>query len=439
MPPRSRGTRPAEPFSTADHVAVSVLWLALYAQWLAVVPIIVPDQIAGMVGPHSALKEGLSGTIIAAGAAVALVVTPIAGALSDRLRAAHGRRRPFLLSGILAASIALALLAPFGPGGSILLYALAILNLQFWWNWAAGPYAGLIPDVVPTAAQATASGWMNVMSILGTILGNALVSALYRPGRMLPVIGAFVVLNLACLAVTMRGVREPAASGAEHPFALRDFIRSFYLEPRAHRNFYWVLITRLLANMGIWSVFTFLLFYLESVVGIERATAAKLLPGLLGMGAVLAMPASLVGVRLADRHGVVGLVRITSWIMAAAAMCYVLIALHPRLALVVPVVLMFSAAYGAYGAVDWALALQVLPSGRDAGKDMGIWHVSMVLPQMLGPAATGWLITAIMTAASARLAYAAAFALAALWFTLAALLVGRVRLAAQTEIPCDAV
>ncbi|MGH7048633.1 MAG: MFS transporter [Stellaceae bacterium] len=433
---RARGARPAGPFSTADHVAVSILWLALYAQWLTVVPTIVPDQVASILGPYSAFREGISGSIIAAGAAVALVVTPVAGALSDRLQAAHGRRRPFLVSGIVAASIALALLVPFGSGSNLLLYALAILNLQFWWNWAAGPYAGLIPDVVPAAAQSTASGWMNVMSIFGTILGNALVAALYRPGRVLPVIVAFIALNLACLALTLRGVREPA--GAGRPFDRRGFVRSFYLEPRAHQNFYWVLLTRLLANMGIWSVFTFLLFYLESVVGIARITAAQLLPGLLGMGAVLAIPASLVGTRLSDRYGIVRLVRITNWIMAAAALCYVLIAWHPRLTLVAPVVLAFSAAYGAYGAVDWALALKVLPSGQNSGKDMGIWHIAMVLPQMLGPAATGWLITAVKTAASERLAYAVAFALAALWFTLAALLVGHVRLALPAEVPGDA-
>jgi Na+/melibiose symporter-like transporter len=297
-----------------------------------------------------------------------------------------------------------------------------------WWNWTAGPYAGLIPDVVPAGAASVSSGWMNVMSILGTIIGNVMVAALYRPGQVLPVIAAFVALSLVCLVLTLRGVHEPPASGAEHSFDPGAFVRSFYLAPRAHANFYWVLITRLLGNMGIWSVFTFLLFYIESVVGIERETAARLLPALLGAGAVLAIPASLLGVRLAERHGVVRLVRATSWIMAAAAMCYVLIVLHPALELVVPVILVFSAAYGAYGATDWALALKVLPAGKDVGKDMGIWHISMVLPQILGPAATGWLITAIKTASSARLAYAIAFTIAALWFTLAAVLVARVRL-----------
>jgi Na+/melibiose symporter-like transporter len=423
----------AKRFSTAEHGLVSVLWLAFFAQWFTVVPIIVPDQVAGILGQNNPLKAGISGSIVAAGAAMALIAAPIAGALSDRRRAARGRRRPFLLSGMLASCVALALLPLFGSGSSVLLYALAFLNLQFWWNWAAGPYAGLIPDVIPAAAQSTASGWMNVMVILGGIIGNALVWALYRPGRMLPVIGAFIALNLACLALTLYGVREPAAAGTAQPFDLRGFIRSFYLAPRAHGNFYWVLITRFLANMGIWSVFAFLLYYITDVLGIAPAAAVTLQAVLMGAGAVMAIPASLVGTRLADRHGIVRLVRITNWIMAGAALCYVLIAWHPQLALVVPVVLVFAAANGAYGAVDWALALQVLPAGQDSGKDMGIWHVSMVLPQMLGPAMTGWLITELTTMMSGRFAYTVAFAIAALWFTLAALLVGRVRLRCAQE------
>ena len=49
-----------------------------------------------------------------------------------------------------------------------------------------------------------------------------------------------------------------------------------------------------------------------------------------------------------------------------------------RAALIVPVILIYAAAFGAYQAVDWALALKVLPSAEAAGKDMGIWRISMV-------------------------------------------------------------
>jgi MFS family permease len=421
---------PARPrlLSGTDHLLISALWLALYTQWLSILPVVLPDQVATIVGSDNSDKAGIAGTIAAAGAVMSLFVTPIVGALSDRLRAPSGRRRPFLITGTVLSCAALVPLAFFARGSSLVLYTLAILNLQIWWNWTAGAYAGLIPDIVPAELQPRASGWLNVMTIIGTILGNVLVWTLYRSDQMLPLIGVFMALNLGCLVLTLRGAREPPAAGATSAFDLRAFVRSFFLDPRANANIYWVLITRLFANMGIWSVFTFLLFYIESVLGLGSHAAVKLLSTLLGAGAIVAIPASVIGVRLAERHGIARLVRITSWIMAAAISCFALIAFNPNLALVAALTVVFGAANGAYGAVDWALALKVLPAGRDAGKDMGIWHVSMVVPQIIGPATMGWVITVIDKAASARFAYAAAFGVAAVWFALAAVLVTRVRL-----------
>jgi MFS family permease len=421
----------ASRFTIGKQIAVSLLWFALFANWLTVVPVIIPDQIALILGPDAVAKEGISGSILAIGAVMALVMAPLAGALSDRVRNAKGRRRPFLVTGMAGTCVGLALLVPFGAGSSILLYALAILNLQFWWNWACGPYAGLIPDVVPAEDQASASAWMNVMSILGTFTGNGIAVALYSRGHPAAAITGLVFINLICLAVTLRQVGEPAAPGDARPFALGAFLRSFWLPPAMHRNFYRVLVTRLFANLGVWSMMAFLLFYLQDVVGV--AQPARILPTVLGIGALLGIPAGLVAAWLTRRYGIVAIVKLTSWMMATAAIAYVLIALSPYWVLMAIVALVYFSGWGAYQAVDWALALRVLPKSEAAGKDMGIWHVALVLPQILGPASTGWIITGAKWAVSARFAYTLAFAIAALWFSLSALLISRVRLAEPAD------
>ena len=315
----------------------------------------------------------------------------------------------------------------FGTARQVLLYTLTFIHLQFWWNLGAGPYAGLVADVVPPQNHGSASAWLNIMSILGTVIGNGVMAICYRPGHPGPVLAIFIACNLVCLLITLRGVAEPATLGPRVPFDWRSFMRSFFPPPQAHANFYWVLVTRLFANMGIWSIFTFLMFYLRDVIHLDNA--ANVLPALLGAGAILAVPASILGVRAAARWGLVRVVLYTSWVMAVTAGCYVLIAFHPNFVLIVPVVIIFSAAYGAYQAVDWALALAVLPSSQDAGKDMGIWHISMVLPQIIGPASSGWMISWMLTSQSAALAYTLAFGVATLWFILASFLVTRVRLA----------
>jgi len=419
--------RRAGGLSTLDQLLIALPWFGFYAQWLTMVPTVVPQQVATILGVHGAVKEGVSGTIIAAGAFVSLVVTPLAGALSDRRRAPGVRRRPFLVSGMLLTSLALAAMIPFRTGSSLLLYLLAFLNLQLWWNWAAGPYAGLIPDLVAREERNTASAWLNVMSVLGTIVGNIALFLLFDPGRPAPAFAVLIAIGLLCTGLALARIRERPVPGSPPPFDPRLFLASFYVPPRRHPNFYWVLTTRFFANMGVWSIFTFLIFYLGDVVGVARPE--NFLPGLLGAGALVAIPASLIGARLADRIGTVRVVRISSWVMAGAAGCYVLIALAPSVILVAPTIILFSAASGVYQSVDWALALAVLPDSEHAGKDMGIWHVCMVAPQIVGPPVAGWLISWLGEAASKPLAYTAAFGMAALWFLFAAYFIGRVRIA----------
>jgi Na+/melibiose symporter-like transporter len=407
------------------HAAVSLLWFALFAQWTTVVPIIVPDQVATILGSGNGAKEGISGTILAAGALIALIVAPISGALSDRSINRHGRRRSFLVWGIVGSCAGLLMLLPFAVGSSLWLYGGAYLFLQFFWNWAAGAYAGLVPDVVTDAEQGSASAWLNVMTVAGTVAGNAIIAVTYRPGKPAIALLAFAVLNAAALAVMLRRVTEPPPA-TPPKFAWDAFIRSFYVDPALHQNFYWVLLTRLLSNMGVWSVFTFLLFYFQDVIGV--ADPAKVLAALLGTGAILAIPSSFLGIRLAERQGLVRVTQTTSWILVACAIGFVLIAFRPSIVLIIPVTLVYAAAYGAYQAADWALALRVLPSRDAAGKDMGIWHVSMVLPQVLGPVGTGWMISAIKGWAGTPVAYTAAFVIGAVWLVLSAILLNWVRL-----------
>jgi MFS family permease len=53
---------------------------------------------------------------------------------------------------------------------------------------------------------------------------------------------------------------------------------------------------------------------------------------------------------------------------------------------------LFGLAYGAYISVDYALGTDVLPEASDAGKDMGVWHIAMTLPQTIMIPIAGFLI-----------------------------------------------
>src|SRR5262245_10623774 len=90
---------PKRRLTTLDQFFISCFWLAYNIHWGALIAIVLPNQIAAIVG--DANKEFYNGLIPALGAVVSLLITPVAGAFSDRSRNRFGRRRPFMTVGTL--------------------------------------------------------------------------------------------------------------------------------------------------------------------------------------------------------------------------------------------------------------------------------------------------------------------------------------------------
>jgi Na+/melibiose symporter-like transporter len=428
-PAAASGTRKR---GIGEQLALSCYWFAYNLQWVALLAIVLPSQIAQMVEP--AKKEWTVGAVVGIGALFSLVVTPLAGALSDRSASRFGRRRPFLLAGTLVTAAFLMLSAPAGAGTSLALFVLLYLGVQLGSNWAAGPYAALIPDLVPPAERGAASGWMALMSTLGTLAGALVAGQLARPGAYGSTYAIIVAVLLVTLAITLVGVRERplaaaaagAGSGPARPprrgllAALRDFLP----DPRAHRDFYWVLGTRSMIGMGIYSVFSFFQYFLGDVLRVARPEEQA--SYLVGVIIAAGIPTSLLAGWWSDRVGRKPLVYLSGAVMALAALLFIAAGVRPTMGLVFGVGALFGVGYGAYQAVDWALAVDVLPPGGDAGKDMGIWHVALVLPQVLAPALSG-AILALVKPWSLLGGYATVFCVTAAWCILGTVLVSRVR------------
>ena len=112
--------------------------------------------------------------------------------------------------------------------------------------------------------------------------------------------------------------------------------------------------------------------------------------------------------------------------MALASAIFVGVAFFPSLPFMFVVGALFGLGYGAYQAVDWALAIDVLPRGDASAKDMGIWHVSLALPQVLAPAITGLTLNALKPS-GLLLGYTVVFVMTAVWFVLGTVFVRAIR------------
>ena len=439
---------PKKRLSTLKQFYLSFYWFATSLHWGAIMSVLVQSQVVVMVGND--LKGRSVGLVIAIGSLTGILVPPIMGAWSDRVKFKMGRRRPFMLVGTAFNVLALVGLAYFpflktgGLAGFTLAYWLyvgAYLVANLTNNFATTPYAALMPDIVPPDQRGAASGWLGLMAILGTGVGIFMAGQLVNHEAALTVfrgqiylvyslVGAILV---AGVLVTVFGTPENRLTTEPQPFRWGAFFQGL-ITPFRSADFFWVFFTRLLVTMGVSTVVNYLQFYMADVVkdftvfGTSLATTAEgAVANLLLILLVMAAGSSIIGGRLSDKYGRKILVYLSGGVQALVALG--LIFFHSYLAALIIGVL-FGLGYGAYQSVDWALATDVLPNMDDAGKDMGIWHVALTLPQLVAPPLAGYLLDTFQRLGRASgqptLGYSVIFTIASVFFLLGTVFVRQV-------------
>ena len=421
------------PLTTRRQVVLNLLWFGVNFQTAALLPVVVPAQILLIVAPGavgSAAQAGYLGWLAAGAAVVALVLQPLVGALSDRTRSRWGRRRPHVVWGTALTLVGAAGLARAGQPWS---FAAAFLVLQAGSNAATAAYQGLLPDLVPKSQRGSASGFLGVMTIIGNAASLGLAALLLgsaSPGRPVSITAGaaafysitIVGLALACV-VTVAGVPEP--SSEDLPPVPRRGARAAlaaWAEPWRTRNYRWVFVARFLVIMGLTLFLTFIEYYFAQVVrtpDFVQATAAVALVALL----VAVVGAVALGL-LSDRTRRVPLAFAATLVMALAAALFLVgggaIPLWWLGAT-------FGLGYGAYWSVDWALAVDSLPSLGAAGRDLGIWSLASTLPGVAAPAVGAAIIGAGAALGHTAVGYQAVFVAAGVFFLLGAVAVLGIR------------
>src|SRR6266567_6510033 len=123
--------------------------------WLMVgIPILVlllPTQVGMLDSVH---KVALLGTILTLGGLAGVITPPLGGALSDRTTSRLGRRRPWMLGGVLGVIGGLLLAALF-PSIPVLAVAWVVINGAG--NLLYAVLTFVLPDRVPEEQRGTAS------------------------------------------------------------------------------------------------------------------------------------------------------------------------------------------------------------------------------------------------------------------------------------------
>lgn len=405
----------SRPFSVSQQFYLSLYWFALNYHWGALLMIVIPAEVLRFV--PEAQKGAALGFVLAFGAFVAMVVQPVVGAISDRTTARLGRRRPYIIAGTIANALGILAMA-YSP--NLTFFTLSVLFVQLTNNISGGAYQGLIPDLVPEELRGTASGWMGLQTMVGTVAGATLAGPLFEAGYRLPFYWSIIAVLMVSMILTVWRVRETPLEKVQ-PFDWAGFAAGFWISPRKYPDFAWVFLTRALVLLGFYTFLSYLTYYLKDVMRLrDFMTGASYVNVAVMAGATAS---TLFAGWASDRYGRRSMVFISGILMGVTGLAFIL---THSFAVVLAFGLVFGLGYGAYTSVDWALATDVLPSNASAGKDMGIWGIAATLPQVVAPGIAGGLLDRFNLAAPNR-GYTVIFSLAVGYFAAGSILVWKIR------------
>lgn len=357
----------------------TLAWLAIWTVQLTPIQLLLPlqldtnsqgqDWIAGVVW---------AGIVLSVGGLVGIIAAPVSGRWSDRTRSRWGRRRPWAIAGSLVAAAGLVLTGlatgPVAVGAAWIVVSVGV-------SVAMAALTAMIADQLTTqrgSASAAASSAQAVGIVVGVgavvLLGLGIWDAYLLLAAVIAVVGVGTAVLLP--DAPAHELALPAPRTAAHRASWRD------------RDFLWLLVSRLVVNIGNAFGTSLLLFFLLYGVRVPAAEAQDDLLLLIVIYTVFVVIASIVAGMVSDRIAGNPLRRRRALTAASAvvqAVSGVVILISPSLVMTSIAAAIMGAGYGAYMAVSLAFATDLLTDPDDHARDLGLVNVSAQLGQLLGP------------------------------------------------------
>jgi MFS family permease len=354
------------------------------------------------------------GALIGGEGAFALVVPLGAGTLSDRLPSSPlGRRLPFVLVGAPLAAVGLVLL-PFST--SIAVAGAAVLVFFVGYYVYYPPYRALYADLLPRVLYARAQAGQAIARGAGlgvALLAGGLLIGLWQPLPFLIGAGVLVATTLALLPVFRLQSRCHETTLPYEPASLRvTVLKNPKLRLFAVVNALW--------EFSFAGLKSFIVLYVVHGLGRSPAVAS----GVIAIVAVAYVAGAPLAGRLADRYGLVRVLRLTSLVYGIG----LLYGAFPRtLAPLVSVLPVIALAGAIVLTLPQALAFTLAPPGSE-GVAAGLQDFSRGIGLVLGPVVVGATVTATRGVFSSTDGYASMWLVIGVPVLVAAILLRRLEI-----------
>jgi Na+/melibiose symporter-like transporter len=368
-------------------LTLNAYWVGISFMWNSLHPIILPAILLNFV--PDAKKNTYLGLLTFVGLVIAMLVQPLAGALSDNWHSRWGRRRPLILLGTLFDFVFLAIL---GWAGGLTWLFIGYIGLQLSSNVAHGPLQGLLPDRVPASQLGAASSLKTFMDMLSLVIVSLLAGRLLNSTTRDATLIMSVVMGILAVsaAITIFGTREastelPKNNQRINLGALRGLGGEiFRIDFRANASYWWLIAERGLFLLGVYGVQAFAQYYLQDVLRVPDPP--KQTGDLLAAIAIGLVILVLIGGWLTDKFGAKKVLYAASIITTIGMSLMFLARDMSTLTVFASIV---GGGVGLFLTSNWALANALAPSDQ-AGKFLGLTNLatagSGALARLEGPA-----------------------------------------------------
>ena len=327
-----------------------------------------------------ATKETNLGVIVGIGALVSLIIGPIFGVVSDATRVRWGRRRPYLVAGLVL-SLLSALIIATAPNFWVILAGWAVA--QFAGSSISAALNPTLAEHVPTSQRGKLGALSGVAASFAGVAAT-LVGSFLTANLLLLFLAPVAVFALVVFLWLMTVPDSPAPADARIG-SLLDIFRHLAFNPfkAQARDFAWVWLGKFFIQFGYAFFGTYQLYYLLDRLGYTAEEAGRQLAVVGGLALLATMLFTIGGGYLSDR-----LRRRKPFIYIAATMIAigsVTVGFAPDFLTYVIGGTVLAAGIGAFNSVDLALAVDVLPTKDDNGKWMSIYYLSGNLAGAIGP------------------------------------------------------
>ncbi|ROS76096.1 putative MFS family arabinose efflux permease [Curtobacterium sp. PhB130] len=377
------GADPLKKISARYIIGLVVATLALYVAWVTPIGYSLSIRVQ-QIDPVG--KNGAIALAIAIPGIIVLFTTPLAGLLSDRTRSRFGRRRPWIIGGVIVGLLG-SLIVGFAPSIPLLIVGWSIAYVGY--STAGAMLLTHQSDLIPEEQRGKVSGLTGSVTQIGPIVGILFAGAFVKiPVIMFAAPAAFALIFVLIFAGLMKDKRSVSE---RKPVDIKSIARGFYFNPRKFPNVGWVWISRALVFLALSFSTTYGVYLLGQRLDITLAEAAPILAtsGLIGI--VTAIVGAIASGYLSDRFHSRKPFLIASAFILAAGMVVVAFTQSEGQFLVGSA--LSTLAVGVYGAVDQAIQQDVLPrEENENGRFMSIIQLANQVPQAVGPLVAGGII-----------------------------------------------